>query len=382
MPEIGEWSQNSQGASPFYILLWGITQFGACLGILMSLGQLALENKTSLNRLLALLFFLMGTLQASILLLASGLFLDFPRLSLLVFPLIGSTGPILFGVYKASIDRDSEDSSRFGLENAHLLLLGTIWILYGAVALLLPEVWMKQEISTFLSQRGIHAGEILLGLPLAVLVFYMAWILQRSRDLFYWEVLRSEWTARILLFIVFSTFGNLALGAAYVILKSKILLLACSATMGFSLCLAYLIGHKRPAFFQTLQEVVEATRQKYARSLLSGVNRNALQENLKQLMERDKLYRDEKLSLADLADELALSTHQVSELINQELGMNFSAFVNDYRIQEACELLKKEPDRSTLDIAFSVGFGTKSSFHRAFQKHTGKTPSEFRGAPN
>ncbi|GBF37339.1 DNA-binding helix-turn-helix protein [Leptospira johnsonii] len=129
-----------------------------------------------------------------------------------------------------------------------------------------------------------------------------------------------------------------------------------------------------------LQEVSQAARQKYARSLLSGVNRHALRESLTQLMEKEKLYRDEKLGLADLADELALSTHQISELINQEMGKNFSAFVNDYRIKEACELLQKEPDRSILDIAFEVGFATKSSFHRAFQKHTGKTPSEFRGS--
>lgn len=361
-------------------ILWGITQFGACLGFLMFLGQMAIEKKSPLNRLLALLFLVMGALQACILLLASELYEEWPRLSLSVFPLIGSTGPILFGIQQESIFRDQETPHRFGLEKPHFLLLGLIWIAYLLVILLLPQEWMKLEIGKFLNQRGVQAGEILLAFPLGILVFYIGWILRKSRDLFHWEVLQEEWTARILLFILLSAFGNLALGGAYILLKSPLLLLGCSSMMGLSLSLAYLIGHKRPAFFQTLQEVAQATRQKYARSLLSTVNRSALQESLLQLMEREQLYRDEKLSLADLADELALSTHQVSELINQEMGKNFSAFVNDYRIREACELLRKEPERSTLDIAFAVGFGTKSSFHRAFQKHTGKTPSEYRNS--
>nr|WP_232380829.1 helix-turn-helix domain-containing protein [Leptospira ainlahdjerensis] len=95
-------------------------------------------------------------------------------------------------------------------------------------------------------------------------------------------------------------------------------------------------------------------------------------------MKRDRLYREEDLGLGDLADELALSTHQVSEFLNQELGKNFSVFVNDFRVSEACDLLKEERDKSILDIAYSVGFRTKSSFNRAFQKHTGLTPSEYR----
>ncbi len=346
----------------------------------MSLGQIVIEKKTALNRLLALLFFQMAVLQGTILFLVSGAYMDWPRISLIPFPLIGSTGPILYGIYIVSQAREPATTTFLGLGKIHVLLLSLIWFLYLLAMALLPETWLIEQIQNFLTQKNIQAGECLLFLSLSLLVFYIGMILRENKDLFHWEVLREEWTARILLFIVLAAFVNMAFGGAFLIFKSLLLLLASSAMMGASLCLAYLIGHKRPAFFQALQEVAEATREKYARSLLSGVNREALRENLTQLMERDKLYRDEKLTLADLADELALSTHQVSELINQELEKNFSAFVNDYRIKEACELLKKEPDRSVLDIAFEVGFGTKSSFHRAFQKHTGRTPSEFRSS--
>lgn len=358
-----------------------MTQFGTALGILMSLGQLVMENKTALNRLLSLMFLILGLLQGSFLFLVSGLYEEFPRLSLAQFPLIASVGPLLFGIHMVSQDRDSEEAGGYlGFENKHLILPILVWLGYFLVILIVPETWFLERIRIFLTQTGWNEGEILLTPPICILVFYIYLILKGSSDLLRLDVLKEEWTARILGFMVLSTFVNLAFGGIYLATKSPIFLLACSAMMGLSLCLAYLIGHKRPAFFQTLQEVSQAARQKYARSLLSGVNRDALRESLKDLMEKEKLYRDEKLGLADLADELALSTHQVSELINQELGKNFSAFVNDYRIKEACELLQKEPDRSILDIAFEVGFATKSSFHRAFQKHTGKTPSEFRGS--
>ncbi|TGJ98493.1 AraC family transcriptional regulator [Leptospira langatensis] len=380
MPNPGLLSQSYDNANPWFLIFWGITQFGAALGILMSLGQLVMEKKTSLNRLLALLFFQMGLLQACFLLLVSGEYREFPRISLAELPLIASTGPILFGIHRVSQDQDSDKNGFLGLSNKHLVLPILVWIVYLAAISILPVSYMVDKITLFMTQTGWNEGEILLLLPLLNLGFYIWLIIWGSWDLFRWEILQEEWTARILLFMVIATFANMAFGAFFLASKSPLSLLGCSAMMGLSLCLAYLIGHKRPAFFQTLQEVSEAARQKYTRSLLLGVDRNALRENLKQLMERDKLYRDEELSLADLADELALSTHQVSELINQELGINFSAFVNDYRIKEACELLQKEPDRSVLDIAFAVGFATKSSFHRAFQKHTGKTPSQFRGS--
>ncbi|MGJ4747045.1 helix-turn-helix domain-containing protein [Leptospira sp. SA-E8] len=380
MPPEGMGSHSYYNPGIWFQILWAITQFGTALGILMFLGQLVMEKKTALNRLLALIFLDLGLIQGSFLLLVSGLYVEFPRISLIQFPLIASVGPILFGIHNVSQDRDSEEISYLGLEKKHLLLPALVWTVYLLAVYLLPQDWILGKITIFLRVTGWNEGEILLSSPILILVFYIFLILKGSSDLLRWEVLQAEWTARILAFMVVSTFVNLGFGAIYLSSKSPVFLLACSSMMGISLCLAYLIGHKRPEFFQALQEVSQATRQKYARSLLSGVNRDALRDSLTQLMEKEKLYRDEKLGLADLADELALSTHQVSELINQELGKNFSAFVNDYRIKEACELLLKEPDRSILDIAFEVGFATKSSFHRAFQKHTGKTPSEFRGS--
>lgn len=344
----------------------------------MSLGQIVIERKTALNRLLALLFASIGIFQACSASILSGFYQTLPFLSLAYLPTLGSIGPILYGIHQVSVERETESFGFLGLSKIHLFLPISLWAIY-LFGIFISEEQIKAAIANFVSGPGIHISEIILFVPLTLLLGYVTAILAKSSDLFRPEILRQEWTTRILLFLVLATLCNLILGAVYLLTRNPLYLLANAAMMSCSLCLAYLIGHKRPEFFRALQEVALATRQKYARSLLQGLDRTALKENLLQVMEKERLYRDEELSLADLADELALSTHQVSELINQELGKNFAAFVNDFRIREACELLRKDPDRSVLDIAFEVGFRTKSSFHRAFQKHTGKTPSEYRG---
>jgi AraC-like DNA-binding protein len=62
------------------------------------------------------------------------------------------------------------------------------------------------------------------------------------------------------------------------------------------------------------------------------------------------------------------------------LNKNFMDLLNNYRIEEAKEMLLKpgKNDRSILEIAFEVGFNSKEVFNRCFKKYTGMTPSEFK----
>jgi len=59
---------------------------------------------------------------------------------------------------------------------------------------------------------------------------------------------------------------------------------------------------------------------------------------------------------------------------------NFCEFINGYRIEESKRQLfdPARQERSILDIAYEVGFNSKSTFNSAFKKHTGPKPSEFR----
>ena len=97
-------------------------------------------------------------------------------------------------------------------------------------------------------------------------------------------------------------------------------------------------------------------------------------------MDEGQLFRDPNLTLNGLAGRLGISSHNLSEIMNTRIKMNFFDFVNSYRVEQVKkDLNNPQKDNLTLvAIAFDAGFNSKSSFNAIFKKHTGKTPSEFR----
>ncbi|PQA92033.1 hypothetical protein B0A69_16575 [Chryseobacterium shigense] len=101
---------------------------------------------------------------------------------------------------------------------------------------------------------------------------------------------------------------------------------------------------------------------------------------LLELMITDQPYLDEDLSLLKLSQQLEVSTHQLSQVINQNLNTNFYQLVNSYRVEEVKKKLK-DPQFSKfsiLGIAFESGFNSKSTFNKIFKEETGMTPSEYK----
>jgi AraC-like DNA-binding protein len=101
-------------------------------------------------------------------------------------------------------------------------------------------------------------------------------------------------------------------------------------------------------------------------------------EQLTQLM-HEGFYRRENLTLAVLADALAIPEYRLRATINKSLGYsNFNEYINELRIGEAADRLVSEPDTPVTNIALDVGYRTMSSFNRAFRKIHNTTPSEYR----
>jgi len=111
----------------------------------------------------------------------------------------------------------------------------------------------------------------------------------------------------------------------------------------------------------------------------SGQN-NQLKIQLLYLFENEKIYILPDLRITDISEKLYTNRTYVSKLINEEFQMNFNEFVNNYRVQEAKELLKKEsPKTFTLEmVAEKSGFGSFNSFTRVFKATTGTTPGKYR----
>lgn len=102
---------------------------------------------------------------------------------------------------------------------------------------------------------------------------------------------------------------------------------------------------------------------------------------LGQLMEEEKVYRQEGFGVAALVAALDVPEYRLRRLINQRLGhRNFSSFVNSYRLAEATAALADpaQADVPILTIALDAGFQSIGPFNRAFKAHTGMTPTAWR----
>lgn len=104
-----------------------------------------------------------------------------------------------------------------------------------------------------------------------------------------------------------------------------------------------------------------------------------LKINLLVLIEQDKFYLDQELTIHTLAKKLSTNSKYLSKLINSEFDKSFVVFINEYRVNEAKELLlNHDNDNLTIEaIGNHAGFKSKSSFNLAFKKFTGQTPSTF-----
>jgi AraC-like DNA-binding protein len=107
----------------------------------------------------------------------------------------------------------------------------------------------------------------------------------------------------------------------------------------------------------------------------------ALLDRLRLLMENERIYREEGLSIAALAARMNIPEYRLRRLINQRLGhRNFTSFINGYRLAETMAALADPTQAQVpiLTIALDAGFQSIGPFNRAFKAETGLTPTDYR----
>ncbi|TSA38552.1 MAG: AraC family transcriptional regulator [Porphyromonadaceae bacterium] len=120
---------------------------------------------------------------------------------------------------------------------------------------------------------------------------------------------------------------------------------------------------------------------KYSRSRLSDPEAKQLAEQLKKHIESSKSYLNPDLTLSQLATETNMSSHLLSQVINEQVKLNFFDFINQYRVEEF-KIRMVDPNYthfSLLGIALECGFNSKSAYNRIFKKVTGLTPTQYKG---
>jgi AraC-like DNA-binding protein len=108
-----------------------------------------------------------------------------------------------------------------------------------------------------------------------------------------------------------------------------------------------------------------------AQALIAKLNRH---------MEEERPYINPELTLYDLSSQLNLTKNELTDLLNNHIGKNFFAFVNEFRLNAVIRKFEN-PDfghYTIIAIAYDCGFNSKSTFNSIFKQHTGQTPSEYK----
>lgn len=120
--------------------------------------------------------------------------------------------------------------------------------------------------------------------------------------------------------------------------------------------------------------------EKYAKSSVDISESKQLVKQVKDLFEVEETYLNNNATLHVIANQLGIQPRILSQAINENEQMNYSEFVNHYRIERAKALLI-EPDRKQdkiATIAFDCGFGNLTSFNVEFKSRVRVTPSQYR----
>lgn len=119
---------------------------------------------------------------------------------------------------------------------------------------------------------------------------------------------------------------------------------------------------------------------KYHKSSLTPHASVNIYQQLEKHLLTNKPYLDSQLSLQILTEQLNVTTHILSQVINEHTKKNFSELMNGLRIEYAMLLMQKEDylEEKIITIAYDSGFNNKVSFINAFKKANGITPTTYR----
>ncbi len=138
--------------------------------------------------------------------------------------------------------------------------------------------------------------------------------------------------------------------------------------------MGYLYRSARPQ-----EEVNKATAAVQQPTDVQELRNRQLFEKIDRAVATERLYLNSELNLAELSRQVGSNETYVSAAINSVMGINFSTYINRYRIRDAKQLLLDPRYESQWnEIYAACGFNSRSSFYRIFKQEVGLSPSEYR----
>ena len=341
------------------------------LSFLMAIGLL-LRPWRFRNVVLAIFIAELGYLTLFVYLLHTKLILNYPNYFFLLIPVEISIGPFLY-LYVLSFIKNKQKFKYTDILNFIPFFIVVIVILPYAFSSHEEKV---QLVKIFLLQEDYKLVQILISSVAAVIlpIFYILlsiwhiWFRKPIENMAYQPIILL-----ISLLIIWLIMGIVGIAGSFTL--SHQLLVLDNIFISLTIISFFLITNRYPYL---MQFGTIPPKKKYVKSYLNNVDRKNINRQLKIIMEEEKLFCDEDLSLGRLSEALELTKNQLSQFLNKYHKKNFNNFVNSYRIDEAKKILLEEQKRQILSIALSVGFNSYSAFHTTFKKMTGITPADFR----
>jgi AraC-like DNA-binding protein len=116
------------------------------------------------------------------------------------------------------------------------------------------------------------------------------------------------------------------------------------------------------------------------RYFVSPETMDRFQDQIMNIIVMQKKYLDKYYSAKQLAQDLGTNTRYISAIMITRFHMNFTSFVNSYRINDAKSILvdKRYQDVGMKEVAEMAGFANRQTFYASFYRFTGITPREWR----
>lgn len=246
-----------------------------------------------------------------------------------------------------------------GFDEIEFAIQVLFFLLYGFLSFRLLKKYQKQVKHNYsnLSDRMLTWIEyLILGTLLAMITSGILTILQIR----YGE---HSWNADYL--IAFPLVGTILYLGYYGLTQPQILLPS------------FLV---QPTVEATIPSTKQSTPTKHHLSNVSESEITQLKQSLLSLLEKERPYLNEELTLTTLANLVPTTDKKLSALLNHYLDTTFYDFVNGYRVEEVKTKIKdpKFSHYTLLAIGLESGFKSKASFNRIFKKVTGLSPSKYK----
>lgn len=190
--------------------------------------------------------------------------------------------------------------------------------------------------------------------------------------------LRTLKTILVLLF--FTSLVSLVVNflGKYYFARSSLLLLVPFTFFAILLFCICRVGSELKYSYVDMQKDMSADAESQgSNSEMSGadraVNDDRLRSDLRHLMREEKIFLKPDLRITDLTSQLGTNRRYLSELFNRDLGLSFSDYVNQRRIEYAKKLMEDNPDMSLYEVMTRSGYLSKSSFYRNMKRFGSST---------